>query len=161
MNILHTTLMQVHFYQMNFLPKENERSSNSPRNSPVYLPLSSSCIFIKINIRETVKIKPFRKNISPAQKKAPQTSQKSYNVPLIRTTPLINFIKPLCEIFDSYVFIISMKYNPSDVVRASDTYPGDRLWNDLSRFHHNSTTMESVSTRQKDREALHPVPPDL
>lgn len=125
-----------------------------------YTYLSSSCIFTKINIRESVKIKPFRKNISPAQEKTPQTPQKSYNVPLIRTTPLINLIKPLCEIFDSYVFIISMKYNPSDVVRTSDTYPGDRLWNDLSRFHHNST-MENVSTRQKDQEALHPVPPDL
>lgn len=67
MNILRTKLMQVHFYQMNFLPKENERSSSSPRNSPVYL--SSSCIFIKINIREAVKIKPFRKNIPPPQKK--------------------------------------------------------------------------------------------
>lgn len=126
----------------------------------LYTYLSSSWIFIKINIREAVKIKPFRKNISPAQKKAPQTTQKSYNVLLIRTTPLINFIKPLCEVFDSYVFIISMKYNPSDVVRTSDTYPGDRLWNDLSRFHHNST-MENVSTRQKDQEAPHPVPPDL
>lgn len=53
-----------------------------------------------------------------------------------------------------------MKYNPSDVVRASDTYPGDRPWNDLSRFYYNST-MENVSTRQKGQEALHQVPPDL